>query len=135
MGRRLIDTNIFIDAERGLLDLETFVSANVDFQYFMSVVTVSELLHGVLRASEKYRQQRSATVEKWIRDFPLIDIDEVVARQHARLYSQLRADGKLIGVNDQWLAASCMTHDLTLVTANVKEFGQVAGLEIESWRA
>ena len=133
MGR-LIDTSIFIEAERDRLDLEQFIAANSTDLFFMSVVTVSELLHGVHRASEKYRDKRSITVENWIKQFPLIDIDEVVAREHARLYSALRVLGHSVGVNDQWLAASCFAHDLTMVTGNVKEFRRVAGLRVESWR-
>jgi len=132
MGR-LIDTSIFIEAERERLDLQRFIAANSTDTFFMSVITVSELLHGVHRASAKYKQKRSIKVETWIREFTLIDIDEVVAREHARLYSGLKVAGQSVGVNDQWLAASCFAHDLTLVTANVNEFKRVSGLRVETW--
>jgi tRNA(fMet)-specific endonuclease VapC len=47
----LIDSSILIEAERGRLDLEPHVARHGDEEAFLSVVTASELLHGVHRAS------------------------------------------------------------------------------------
>lgn len=99
----------------------------------MSVITVSELLHGVHRATPKYKKRRSTTVERWIEEFPIIDIDLDVAREHSRLHSELKSSGQLIGTHDQWLAATCLTQNLTMVTANVREFSRVPGLIVENW--
>ena len=41
--------------------------------------------------------------------------------------------GTLIGPNDLMIAAIAKTHDLTLVTHNVREFSRVVGLKIEDW--
>jgi tRNA(fMet)-specific endonuclease VapC len=38
-----------------------------------------------------------------------------------------------IGPNDLLIAATAVANDVTLVTANSKEFGRVAGLQIENW--
>lgn len=132
MGR-LIDTSIFIEAERERLDLYEFISANLHEQFFMSVITVSELLHGVHRASDKYKKQRSKTIENWIEEVTIIDIDLQIARKHALIYSELKALGQLIGVHDQWIAATCLARDLTIVTANVGEFKRIPGLIVENW--
>lgn len=134
MGK-LIDTSIFIEAERGRLNLYEFTAENTHEQFFMSVITASELLHGVHRATSKYQKQRSRTIEKWVDDFAVIDIDLPVAREHSRLHSELKASGLLIGVHDQWLAAVCLVHDLTMVTANIREFERVSGLIVENWAA
>lgn len=132
MGR-LIDTSIFIEAERERIDLYEFISANLHDHFFMSVITVSELLHGVHRASDKYKKQRSETIENWIDEFTIIDLDLNIARKHAQIYSELKALGRLIGVHDQWLAATCLARDLTMVTANVGEFKRISGLTVENW--
>jgi tRNA(fMet)-specific endonuclease VapC len=42
-------------------------------------------------------------------------------------------EGRLIGPHDLWLAAMCLAHGLTMVTANVREFTRVPGLVVESW--
>jgi tRNA(fMet)-specific endonuclease VapC len=49
------------------------------------------------------------------------------------LWSGLAQQGQMIGIHDSWIAASCIAHDLTLVTANLREFNRVPGLRIENW--
>jgi tRNA(fMet)-specific endonuclease VapC len=39
----------------------------------------------------------------------------------------------MIGAHDLWLAASCVAHGLVMVTANVREFARVPGLQVQSW--
>ena len=64
---------------------------------------------------------------------PLLPIEIATARVHARLWADLAEEGRLIGAHDLWLAAACLTHDLSLATANVREFAQVPALEVEDW--
>jgi len=131
----LIDASILIEAERGRLDIEPHVARRPDDESFLSVVTASELLHGVHRAATPdQRARRSAFVEGVLERFPLLEIDLATARAHAQVWADLSATGSLIGPHDLWLAASCIAHGLTMVTANVREFERVPGLEIEEWR-
>jgi tRNA(fMet)-specific endonuclease VapC len=130
---RLIDTSIFIESERGHLDLGPYVTAHGDDGIFMSVITAGELLHGVHRARPELKSSRSETIEGWIEQFRLLEIDLPTARTHARVFSDLRSSGQMIGVHDMWLAATCLTYDLKMVTANLREFKRVNGLEVEDW--
>ena len=132
MGR-LIDTNTFIESERGRLDLDSNIEAREGGSFFMSVVTASELLHGVHRASPRFRESRTATIETWIARFPLIDIDLPIARDHAKIFADLKSKGEVIGAHDLWLAATCINRGLRIVTANVKEFSRIPNLEVENW--
>lgn len=130
----LIDASILIEAERGRLDLTPHVASRSDEESFLSVVTASELLHGVHRAATvEQRARRSAFVEGVLERFPLLEIDLTTARAHAQVWADLSAAGSLIGPHDLWLAASCVAHGLTLVTANVREFERVPGLQLEQW--
>lgn len=43
------------------------------------------------------------------------------------------AEGQLIGAHDLWLAATCLSRGLTMVTANTREFDRVPGLLVETW--
>jgi tRNA(fMet)-specific endonuclease VapC len=134
MGR-LIDTSIVIESERGRLDLNRFISGRGDEEFFISVVTVSELLHGVHRAIDPdIKARREASVEAMFRQFVILDIDQVIARIHSRIWAELEQTGKIIGQNDFWLAATCIAKGLVMVTANVKHFGRVPGLEVEVWQ-
>jgi tRNA(fMet)-specific endonuclease VapC len=132
----LIDASILIEAERGRLDLEPHVSRRPDEESFLSVVTASELLHGVHRAATpEQRARRAAFVEGVLERFPLLEIDLPTARAHAQIWSELSAAGTLIGPHDLWLAAACIAHGLAMVTANTREFERVPGLQVETWAA
>jgi len=130
----LIDASILIEAERGRLDLGPHVARHGDEESFLSVITASELLHGVHRATgADVRARRSAFVEGILERFPLLVVDVACARAHARLWAELRQAGAMIGPHDLWLAATCLAHGLTMVTANVREFDSVPGLVVELW--
>ena len=130
----LIDSSILIDHERGRLDLSDHLNRREGEEFFLSVVSASELLHGVHRAKDPaVRNRRSAWVEAVLERFPLLSIDIATARAHARLSAELAQQGEIIGPNDLWLASSCLAHGLVLVTANQGEFDRVPGLGLENW--
>jgi len=130
----LIDTSVLIEHERGRLDLTPHVRWRGEEDLYLSVITASELLHGVHRARDPAtRARRAAWVESVLERFPRLPVDLATARAHARIHADLAAQGNLIGPHDLWLAATAMTHGLTLVTASGREFDRVPGLLVESW--
>ena len=77
----LIDASVLIDHERGGVDLEEHVRSREDEGFFLSVITASELLHGVHRAGDPgVRARRSAFVEGVLGSFPLLPIEIATAR-------------------------------------------------------
>lgn len=132
----LIDASVLIEHERRRLDLERYLGGRKHEEFFLSVITASELLHGVHRARDAgVRARRSAWVEAVLDRFPLLPVDLATARAHAQLWAELAARGALIGPHDLWLAAACIAHGLSIATANVREFDRVAGLSVEPWLA
>ena len=130
----LIDASFFIDVERGQVQLDSHVASRPDEDAFLSVVTASELLHGVHRAATPaQRARRSAYVEALLQRFPVLDVDLATARAHARVWADLAAAGARIGPNDLWLAATAIAHGLTVVTSNLREFTRIPGLDVEHW--
>jgi predicted nucleic acid-binding protein len=130
----LIDSSILIEHERGRLSLEECIKGRETEEFFLSVVSASELMHGVHRApNPAVRARRSAWVEGVLERFAVLPIDLAVARAHAPIWAALGAAGRLIGPHDLWLAATCVAHGLTLVTANEREFRRVPGLSLENW--
>jgi tRNA(fMet)-specific endonuclease VapC len=124
----LIDTSVLIDAERGDGALSRVPTSE---ERMISVITVSELLHGVHRAVDgAVRMRREAIVEDALAEVEPIQITTEVARIHAGIWSQLEAAGKNIGAHDLWIAATALTHGLRLATSNVREFERVPGLEV-----
>ena len=130
----LIDASILIEAERGRLDLGRCVAQRPEEGFFLSVITASELLHGVHRAVQpEVRTRRSAFVEAILERFPLLPVDVATARAHAQVWAALAAAGQMIGSHDLWLAATCIAHGFIMVTANLREFDRVPGLAVEVW--
>ena len=132
----LIDASILIHVERRAVDLRAEIETRRDEPFFLSVITASELLHGVHRAAnQEQHMRRSAYVEALLRSLPILPIGLNTARQHAQLWAGLAARGQMIGPHDLWLAASCIAHGLSIATLNVREFDRVPGLAVERWFA
>ena len=130
----LIDSNILIGFERRAIDLTPFIRGREQEPFSISVISASELLHGVHRATtRKIKATRLAFVEAVLASFPVLDIDLATARCHAQLWSDLSKRGTMIGVHDSWIAATCLAHGLKLVTGNDREFRRVPGLALERW--
>ena len=130
----LIESSVLIAAERGDIDVASHAKGREDEAVFVSVVSASELLHGVWRAEEPgIRAKRQAFVEDILRRLPLLPVDLSVARTHAQIWADLQAKGTLIGAHDLWLAATSLAHGLTLATRNLREFERVPGLRVERW--
>jgi predicted nucleic acid-binding protein len=96
----------------------------------ISVITVSELLHGVHRATGALRTRRAAFVEHLLAGMRAVEITEQVARVHADIWAQLASKGELICAHDLWIAATGLAHGMGIATANTNEFMRVPGLRV-----
>mgnify|MGYP006282680883 CR=1 FL=1 len=131
----VVDTSVLIDAERGTLDIRKAVGRRTGREFFLSVISASELLHGVHRAIDPgIRARRSAFVEGILARFPCLPIDLPIARIHAELWAMLQRKGTLVGTHDMWIAASALARGCTVATTNLREFRRVKGLSVELWK-
>jgi tRNA(fMet)-specific endonuclease VapC len=125
----LIDTDVLIDLERGAR-ASALESVLADEERAISVITVSELLHGVHRATAARRARRNAFVEHLLAGLPAIPITEPVARVHAGIWAELAQRGDAIGAHDLWIAATGLAHGLAVATRNVSDYERVLGLRV-----
>ena len=125
----LIDTDLLVGLERAgePRELETMLG---DESVAISVITVSELLHGVHRANDAARIARRAFVEHLLAELPAIPITEPVARVHAEIWATLAGRGASIGAHDLWIAATALAHGLGVATRNAAHYGRVPGLRV-----
>lgn len=125
----LIDTSVIVDAERRGGTRLRAVTGGEDRA--ISVVTASELLHGVHRAADAtVRMRRLSYVERVIERLEPLPISMHVARAHAEIWARLEADGALIGAHDLWIAATALAHGMPVVTLNARHFERVPGLQV-----
>ncbi|HLY50168.1 MAG TPA: PIN domain-containing protein [Solirubrobacteraceae bacterium] len=125
----LIDTDMLVDLERGVVNPE-IEDAIGDEDRAISVITVSELLHGVHRARGAQRTRRRAFVEHLLGGMRALEITEQIARVHADIWAQLAAKGQLIGAHDLWIAATAVAHGMAIASGNTDEFQRVPGLRV-----
>jgi tRNA(fMet)-specific endonuclease VapC len=125
----LIDTDVLVALERGA-SATALEDAIGEQDRAISVITVSELLHGVHRATGARRARRNAFVEHLLAGLHAIPITEPIARVHADVWSQLAGAGNLIGAHDLWIAATALAHGLAVATGNRAEFERVPGLRV-----
>ena len=121
----LIDTDVVIQWERG--DAPRLPP---DGERFVSVITASELVHGVHRSTGAARTRRSGFVEFILGELPLVPITTETARVHAEIWAALEDADRLIGVHDLWIAATAVAHGFALATRNTREFGRIPGLHV-----
>jgi predicted nucleic acid-binding protein len=107
----VLDTSVFIarEQERPLGTLPDEVA--------VSVVTLSELRHGVLAANGHEQMARRLSTLEVARQIaaPLV-IDESVGDELARLRMGLKAIGKAMKVMDAWIAATAIAHGAAVCT-------------------
>jgi tRNA(fMet)-specific endonuclease VapC len=124
----LIDTSVLIDVERRAGVLDDAVGPR---ERAISVITMSEFLHGVHRvADDAKRMRREAFVERLLASIEAVPITETVARAHAGISAALQRAGTPIPVHDQWIAATALSHGMAVATANVRDFERVPGLTV-----
>jgi len=129
----VIDTNVFIDAENGRLDLDSLEDFSEYGEAYIAAITVSELLTGVhLAKTTEVRVQRSAFVEGIFSIIPVLAFNEEVARCYAILYAHfLKPRAKAnTNVHDLQIAATCIAHGYPILTSNVADYKKVPGINI-----
>lgn len=135
----LLDTNVLSELRKkdAAPAVVEWIAARDATELFVSVMTIFEIELGVRRIERRDGVQ-GARLRAWL-DGAVLDafrgrilpLDIAVARRTAELHvPDPRAE------RDSWIAATALTHDLTLVTRNVRDFDGVGGLAIiDPWRA
>jgi tRNA(fMet)-specific endonuclease VapC len=128
----LIDTSIFIDAERQRMPVADLLTRLPD-EPALAAITASELVVGIHHAhSEARRLLRQAFVDDVIGALPVVAFDLDIARVHARLSTEMRRAGVQIGQHDLQIAATAITLGYDLLTTNLRDFRRVHGLQVQS---
>lgn len=128
----ILDTSVLIEAERREFEIDKFTENREEEIFGLSVITVSELLHGVHRADSAIRRlKRSAYVEKAIELFPIYVFEISIARIYAELWSDLAKKGIQIGTHDLIIGSTALSLGFSVATYNIRHFERIGGLKIE----
>lgn len=95
-----------------------------------SAIVVSELRYGLKKKGAVSLARR---VEAVLDEIAILPYDTPVSFAYAQTRDALEKRGQPIGYTDLFIAAHALSLDLTLVTANLREFSRVDGLKVENW--
>ena len=131
MIKYLLDTNIviYVIRRRPIEVMETF-NLNAS-RMAISVITLSELLHGAEKSS--FPEKNLRVVEDFCSRLEVLDYTAKAAQHYGSIRSALEKVGQPIGENDLHIAAHARSEGLVLVTNNEREFQKGPALQIENW--
>lgn len=100
----------------------------------MAAISWHELRFGVERMpAGKRRDAFREAVARLRVHYPVFDYDAASAEWHARERARLEAKGRQAEYADGQIAAVAATQQLTLVTANARDFRHFDGLAVVDW--
>ena len=109
-----------IDAERSQFNLDDVIADEDDVA--IAALTVAEVQVGVELATGKIRRRRLQLLDEVVASIPILDYDLVVARVHAQLLVIVRRQRRPRGAHDLIIAATALSSNRSLVTADEKAF-------------
>jgi tRNA(fMet)-specific endonuclease VapC len=127
----LLDTNIISDLIRRPRGLVASRIAEVgEDSICTSVIVAAELRYGAEKSDSKQLAERVVLLLSALEILPL---EPPADHRYAEVRHHLATQGTPIGPNDLLIAAQTLAADLTLVTANTREFERVPSMRVENW--
>jgi tRNA(fMet)-specific endonuclease VapC len=126
----MLDADVVIANERGVFDLETWLSTQTQEPVFLAAITVAELLHGLERARASHRARREAYLTQIMGACEVLDYGAPTVAVHARIWAELESAGQIAGAHDLIVAATALEHDHVVATFNTRHFQNVKGLRL-----
>lgn len=126
----ILDADVVIRGERGTFDLQKWVASRPSDQFEIAAITVAELWHGVERATGSHRAARQEYLRSILEVLPIVPYTEQTAYEHARVWAQLEASGKMIGFYDLIVGATALERGSEVATFNRRHFRQIGGLRV-----
>ena len=116
----LCDTNIISELVRRRPNPGALRWAESVRRIFISVITLEEIHYGLA-------WKRNRRVEEWFDDFiregcETLPVSEKTAHLAGHLRGRLQSQGKPRSQADMLIAATALEHEMTLVTANTRDF-------------
>jgi predicted nucleic acid-binding protein len=132
VGRSLIaETSLLIDLEREHNrgrpgPAVAFLESNADARLYLPFIVAGELAAGTSLADR-------ARWEAFLAPFFVLASTADVSWEYGRAYRYLEENGRLIGGNDLWIAATALAYRMPVVTRNAEHYRRVPGLVVETY--
>ncbi|MCC7492237.1 MAG: type II toxin-antitoxin system VapC family toxin [Fimbriimonadaceae bacterium] len=120
----LLDTSLLVDLLRGSQQAADWLDPGAVRASAVSVVTSAELLIGCRNRNEQHR------VEEELARFVLLPIDSQISMRAVELLAAKRLSHG-VGFLDCLIAATAWSHDLAVVTLNLRHFEPLPDVRTE----
>jgi tRNA(fMet)-specific endonuclease VapC len=131
----LLDTNVCIALMNGNSEKVRSLYAHAvlaGIPLATSSICMHELWYGVEKSSQQNRNSRK--LRSFIaEDIEVLNFSNEDALAAAQIRAELERKGTRIGEYDTLIAGQALARQMTLVTANTREFHRVQGLQLEDW--
>ena len=124
----LLDINIVIEVFDGNKEIANKINKLPEF--YISAVVPGELYIGVNRVENKAKHLKK--LNEFLELCSVLNIDSVTAKYYEEAIAALYKKGKQLPVNDVWIAATALQHNLTLVTRD-HHFNEIEELKTKAW--
>ncbi|MDR3000889.1 MAG: type II toxin-antitoxin system VapC family toxin [Fibromonadaceae bacterium] len=129
----LIDTNVLSEMTKSNPNKDVvkwFINAP-DKDKFISVISIGEIIYGIEKLPNNPRKNKLSV---WFNEIisegfneRILDINASTMRTWGKMMAELP---RSLQVQDTFIAATAIESNLTVVTRNVKDFSDIAGLKI-----
>lgn len=127
----LFDTNILSDLVRHPQgQIFQRIATVGESSICTSIIVACELRFGAVKSGSSRLIQQ---LERILEVLPVLSLESPVDERYASIRNHLEQAGTPIGSNDLLIAAHALALDLTLITANTREFERVPALNIDNW--
>ena len=124
----LIDSDWVAAFLKGRADATALLNTLSPDGLAISVITYGEIYEGIYYGMDPKGRERGFL--EFLRGVRVLPLNRRIMKRFASIRGDLRSKGLLIGDMDLIIAATAITHDLALVTGNVRHFQRVQGLAI-----
>ena len=100
---------------------------------FMSAIVFLELMYGAANSLRRSENEEKIALFLASGAIDLVPFDEEDASIVAVIRAKLRRSGEAIGPYDLLIAAQALRRGARLITANMREFMRIPGLDVSDW--
>src|SRR6476646_6356200 len=127
----LVDANVLSESTRRVPNPRVMGwMARHERELFVDPIVLGEVRLGILKLP---RGKKRLALENWfaavVETFECLPWDTAVSQKWAELVASLRSKGRNLPTLDGMIAATALTHNLTIATHNVRDF-QMAGVSV-----
>lgn len=132
MVKYLLDSNIIAAASSGRLPVVVKLSSLKPGDVAVSVIGRMEAELALL-TGDRAKARSAKLLRELLAHLQVMDFGLAEAQRAATLGAYLEQTGERLAGYDLLVAATALTHQLTLVTDRAAAFAHVPGLDVENW--